>query len=198
MKQPPRKPSADPYRKARFREEARGIVFKDRDDRKYGRGVDTAGAIARALERAYRQGFADAQDDPVPKTSVQPRPDGPLDWALIPPRPRSAFWSCCLFTFGRRGDKLRAGHLEPAATERGTRGWRLVLDDLDLKKVIGAKSITPLVRLGLLEPDSVSPGHLMVSARGRATWDHFLQAGGQFPEDDVPPMTAPADPGTVH
>ena len=38
----------------------------------------------------------------------------------------------------------------------------------------------------------------MVSARGRATWDHFLQAGGQFPEDDVPPMTAPADPGTVH
>ena len=89
MKQPPRKPSADPYRKARFREEARGIGFKDRDDRKYGRGVDTAGAIARALERAYRQGFADAQDDPVPKTSVQPRPDGPLNWALIPPRPEA-------------------------------------------------------------------------------------------------------------
>ena len=75
MKQPPQKPSVDPYRKARFREEARGIVFKDRDDRKYGRAVDTAGAIARALERAYRQGFADAQDDPAPKTSVQPRHD---------------------------------------------------------------------------------------------------------------------------
>ncbi len=72
------------------------------------------------------------------------------------------------------------------------------MDDLDLKKVIGAKSITPLVRLGLLEPDSVSPRRLTVSARGRATWDHFLEAGGQFPEDDVPPMTAPADPGTVH
>ena len=60
MKQPPRKPSLDTYRKARFREEDRGIVFKDRDDRKYGRAVDTAGAIGRAMERAYRQGFADA------------------------------------------------------------------------------------------------------------------------------------------
>ena len=197
MSQPPRKSSLDPYRKARFREEARGIVFKDRDDRKYGRAVDTAGAIARALERAYREGFADSNGS-APKAPVQPRPDGPLDWALIPPRPRSAFWSCCLFTFGRRGDKLRAGHLEPAVTERGTRGWRLVLDDLDLKKVIGAKSIVPLVRLGLLEPDPVALGHLMVSARGRATWDGFLQAGGQFPEDDVPSLIPTTDPDTLH
>ena len=197
MSQPPRKPSIDPYRKARFREEARGIVFKDRDHRKYGPAVDTAGAIARALERAYREGFA-AADGPAPKASVQLQPDGPLDWALIPPRPRSAFWSCCLFTFGRRGDKLRVGHLEPAVTERGTRGWRLVLDNLDLRQVIGAKSIAPLVRLGLLEPDPAAPEHLIVSARGRATWDHFLQAGGQFPEDDVPPLIPTTDPGTVH
>ncbi len=198
MSQPPRKPSIDPYRKARFREEARGIVFRDRDDRKYGRAVDTAGAIARALERVYREGFAAAQDDPAPKTSVQPRPDGPLDWTLIPPRPRAAFWSCCLFTFGRRGDQLRAGHLEPALTERGTRGWHLVLDDLDLKKVIGAKSIAPLVRLHLLAPDPAAPEHLIVSARGRSTWNHFLQAGGQFPEDDMPPSIPTTDPGTMH
>ena len=95
MSPTPRKPSVDPYRKARFREEARGIVFKDRDDRKYGRAVDTAGAIARALERAYRQGFAEAQDSATPKPSVQVPADGPLDWVLIPPRPRNAFWSCC-------------------------------------------------------------------------------------------------------
>lgn len=198
MSQPPRKPSFDPYRKARFREEARGIVFKDRYDRKYGRAVDTAGAIARALERAYRQGFADAQDGPAPKTLAEPRSNGPLDWALIPPRPRNAFWSCCLFTFGRQGDKLRPGHLEPAVSERGTQGWRLVVDGFERDKAIGAKSIAPLVRLGLLEPDPTAPGHLTVSARGRATWDHFLQAGGQFPEDDVPSLIATSDPDTVH
>ncbi len=197
MSQRPRKPSIDPYRKARFREEARGIVFKDRNYRKYGRAVDTAGSIARALERAYREGFADA-DGPAPKAPVQPQPDGPLDWALIPPHPRSALWSCCLFTFGRRGDNLRAAHLEPAVTERETRGWHLVVDDLDLRQVIGAKSIALLVMLGLLEPDPAAPGHLMISARGRATWDNFLQAGGQFPEDDVPPLIPTADPDTVH
>jgi hypothetical protein len=57
-----RRPDADPIRKARFREAAREIVAKDRLDRKYGFPVDTAGAVARTMERAYRQGFADAQD----------------------------------------------------------------------------------------------------------------------------------------
>ena len=51
----------DPYRKARFREIARGIVAKDRYNRKYGIAVDTAGGIANALERAYRDGVHDAR-----------------------------------------------------------------------------------------------------------------------------------------
>ncbi|WP_287235984.1 hypothetical protein [Mesorhizobium sp.] len=91
---------ADPYRKARFRKMARDIVAKDRHDRKYGMAVDTAGAIARALEKAYRQGF---EDNRVGRPSQSQEPaaqDGPLDWALIPPRPRNAFWSICLFTLG--------------------------------------------------------------------------------------------------
>jgi hypothetical protein len=65
-----RQPAADPIRKARFRETAREIVGKDRTDREYGFAVDTAGAIARAMERAYRQGFADAQSEtPAPPAS---------------------------------------------------------------------------------------------------------------------------------
>ena len=52
----------DPRRKARFREIARDIVAKDRYNRKYGIAVDTAGAIAQALERAYRDGV---RDDPA-------------------------------------------------------------------------------------------------------------------------------------
>jgi hypothetical protein len=47
----------------RFREAAREIVDKDRRDRKRGPPVDTEGAIARAMERAFRQGFLDAQGD---------------------------------------------------------------------------------------------------------------------------------------
>ena len=72
------------------------------------------------------------------------------------------------------------------------------MDGFERDKAIGAKSIAPLVRLGLLEPDPAAPGHLTVSARGRATWDHFLQAGGQFPEDDLPSLIATSDPDTVH
>ncbi len=72
MSRRPRTPAADPHRKANFREEARGIVAKDRYDRKYGHAVDTAGAIARALERAYKQGFADAQDDPSDRRLKSP------------------------------------------------------------------------------------------------------------------------------
>lgn len=52
-----RKPESDPLRRARFREAAREIVAKDRYDRKRGLPVDTGGAIAHAMERAYRQGF---------------------------------------------------------------------------------------------------------------------------------------------
>jgi hypothetical protein len=182
MSRRPRTPAADPHRKANFREEARGIVAKDRYDRKYGHAVDTAGAIARALERAYKQGFADAQDN-----HVRPTPElsdgGPLDWVLIPPRPRNAFWSCCLFIFGRRGDQLRGGHLERDITERGTIGWRLVVAGFAPDKAMGASSIQPLIRLGLLDADPADPNRLMVSARGRSTWERFLDSGGRYPDD---------------
>ncbi|WP_292069742.1 hypothetical protein [Mesorhizobium sp.] len=59
---------ADPYRKAKFREIARSIVAKDRYNRKYGLAVDTAGAIAGALERAYRQGVAGSRPDRQPQS----------------------------------------------------------------------------------------------------------------------------------
>jgi hypothetical protein len=42
----PRKPQPDPLRKIRFREAARDIIAKDRYDRRDGRAVDTAGAVA--------------------------------------------------------------------------------------------------------------------------------------------------------
>ena len=56
-----RRPAKNPCRTAAFRDAAHAIVYKDRDQRQADLSVDTAGAIARALQRTYTQGFTDAQ-----------------------------------------------------------------------------------------------------------------------------------------
>jgi hypothetical protein len=179
-----RRPDVDPIRKARFREAAREIVAKDRRDRKYGFPVDTAGAVARAMERADRQGFADAQGEPPMPAASDVQPGEAIDWALISPRPRTAFWTICLFILGKGERTDGAGHLVLATTERGTAGWRLILPGGNFeKKPLGEKTIVPLVRLGLLALADEGPERLLVSARGRATWWRFLERGGQYPED---------------
>jgi len=175
-----RKPEPDPIRKVRFRDAAREIVAKDRHDRKYGFPVETAGAVARARERAYREGFADAQGEPPPMPPAADVPlDGAIDWALIPPPPRTAFWTICLFILGKCEQTSGAGHLAPATTARGTAGWQLVLPSGNFEKQpLGERTIMPLIRLGLLELADAGPERLLVSARGRATWWRFLERGG--------------------
>ena len=171
----------DPRRKARFREIARDIVAKDRYNRKYGIAVDTAGAIAQALERAYRDGV---RDDPAAAVQAPEQDDaGPLEWALIPPRPRDAFWSICLYTLGRDTDLPRDGHLAPAITERGTPGWTLVAGGYSPDRVISDRSIGPLVRLGLIALAVDLPVRMIVTAQGKETWALFCQRGGMYPED---------------
>lgn len=171
----------DPRRKARFREIARAIVAKDRSDRKYGLTVDTAGAIAQALERAYRDGV---RDGPAAPSTVPEQSDtGPVEWALIPPRPREAFWSLCLSIMGSDGHQVRDGHLASAVTERGTPGWAIVTARRGPDRVVGDRSIAPLIRLGLLQQPPDLPVRLLLTERGRATWLLFCQRGGRYPED---------------
>jgi hypothetical protein len=180
-----RQAQTDPDRKARFREEARGIVHKDRDDRRYKRSADTAGAIARALERAWREGFASAQrDDPTPSTSTS-ADDGPIPWHLIPPRPRTAFWTICLWFIGKNISHVdRGSMLIPGVTPRGTPGWTLVRDPTRTDhNTIGDRTIQPLIHLGLLEMSPGAERRLLVTPRGRETWEAFLARGGQYPED---------------
>jgi hypothetical protein len=180
-----RQPPADPFRKVRFRETAREIVAKDRYNRKYGYAIDTAGAIASAMERAYRQGFADAQSEaPSSPQTVFETTGGAIEWALIPPRPRTAFWSICLFALGREGRPENGAQLLPAMTKRDTRAWRLVIPDRpDWNKQIGEKTIVSLVRLGLLEKVDGKAQHFRLSVCGKATWQRFVKRGGQFSED---------------
>ncbi|PWJ88224.1 hypothetical protein C8D77_112120 [Mesorhizobium loti] len=175
------RPPSDPYRKARFREIAREIVAKDRYNRKYGLSVDTAGTIANALERAYREGTRDGERGPAP---VAEQPDsGPIEWALIPPRPRDAFWTICLFTLSRGDRPASSGRLVPAITERGTPGWMLDLQERTYEQLFGDRTIAPLVRLGLIAEASDDPAHRVVSKRGEETWGLFVQRGGQYPDD---------------
>ncbi len=161
----------DPRRKARFREIARAIVAKDRSDRKYGLTVDTAGALAQALERAYRDGVRDgpAASTPLPEQSDT----GPVEWALIPPRPREGFWSICLSILGGNSGQSRDGHLAPAITERGTPGWAIVTEGRSPDRVIGERSNRPLVRLNLLDHAPDRREHLLLTERGRETWHPF-------------------------
>lgn len=176
-------PANDPVRGARFRETARDILSKDRRDRKSGLTVDTGGAIARALERAYRQGFAEAQETREPKKAEVGEV---VQWAMIPPRPRHAFWAICLFIYGQQAsaNDNHDGYLIPATTQKGTLGWQLVIPSRPSlrEKAIGAKSIRPLVRLGLLEPARNSE-QLVVTKRGADTWRQFCALGGQYPDD---------------
>ena len=185
----PRKPGKTQARTAAFREIARGIVAKDRYDRRAGFSVDTAGAIARALERAYAEGFADAQA-PIPSPSapiLREDAKGPVEWMLIPPRPRNAFWTICLFILGRDPAVTPdgTGRLDPVHLPNGRPGWRLVTDRYD--KPFGFTTLRPLVRLGLLGPVHAPEPYLVVSARGQATWWHFVERGGQYPEDLTEP-----------
>ncbi len=188
-----RRPGKDPHRTAAFREAARAIIFKERGDRRAGLNVDTAGAIARALERAYAQGFADAQA-PTPPPEAAPGADaagaiGPVEWVLIPPRPRNAFWTICLFVLGRDPAAMLdgTGHLYPAMTPSGRPGWQLVTRTGREDKPFGKTTLLPLIRLGLLNPMQEPDRRLVVSARGLATWRRFLERGGQFPEDLTDP-----------
>lgn len=180
-----RRAPVDPDRKARFREEARSIVFKDRDDRRYGRAVDTAGAIARALERAWRDGFAAGQDDD-PQPAIDTAADeGPIPWHRIPPRPRSAFWTICLWFIGKTEQHVDRGSLLVAGTTpRGTGGWTLIRDSSrNDHDTFGDRTIRPLIRLGLLEATTGADTRLVLSVRGRETWAAFLTRGGQYPDD---------------
>lgn len=173
------KPQTDPHRQSRFREEARGIMARDRLGRKHGGKIDTGAAIARAFERAYKLGFMDAQADRIDAAS-EALVEGALKWALIPPRPRHAFWSLCMRT-SRLDD--RRGHLRPVLTARGTKGWQLVAEGSEPERTMGDGSIRPLVRLRLIEPDPDVTTYLVVGAHGLATWTRFLREGGRLPDD---------------
>lgn len=165
----------DQMRKAHFKEEARVIVSNDRDARKYGRTVDTAGNIARAMERAYKLGKDDqTKGEPF---VIPTKRRGALHWPLIPPSSRRAFQSLCFSILGSLNHKPAASivHHILSVDWKGTRKWALctVKDDHNEFGELdtwGEKSIKPLIRDGLLEYVDGNKDALRISKKGEATW----------------------------
>lgn len=183
MTSPKRAPS-DTLRAAKFRETGRSILRKDRDIRKFGLTTDTAKAIAQALERAYQEGHAAALS-PADKIISKPKHEA-IDWILIPPRPRSAFWTCCLFTYGDNttGLRERQSWLQSIETITGRNKWRFTTAEPNpLVSQFGNTTIQPLIRLGLLEEQTKPFPRLVISKKGRETWMKYLAAGNMFPDD---------------
>lgn len=160
---------ADLLRKAEFREVARRFVREEADKRKYRINTDPTGVLVRLLERAYQRGRREEQEG-TPEVHL---PTTHLQWNLIPPKPRSAFWSICLVVLGDDGEKVRPGQWSLRLyDDRGKLRWFLMEDgdfhDLRSPRSWGERTIRPLIARGLLAEDD--PCNISLTEFGCITW----------------------------
>ena len=174
MVQQIRKPKIDGRTRVDFREIARDIVAKDRLDRKYGRSVDTAGAISRAMENAYRRGFLEALS-PAESSNAGVEGLPALEWEMIPPRPRNALWRICFACFGYGDREPRNVSLAKALNKLGIVAWCLIEQNSQSDYSVSDRTINPLVRLDLLA--ARENGALAITERGRLTWLRYVESG---------------------
>ncbi len=167
----PRKASPDPGRMALFLEEARAIVHKDRYLRKHRASVDTAGAIARACERAYKAGFVDAQvAAPTPPVEASGA-ENDLAWSRLPTLFRDTFLMICLAIHDKAPANPFAGYLVAVPNPRGRgRRWALRLPDGRNAPLFPNRAVLGLLRHGLLRQDDAYPSHLILGERGQFLW----------------------------
>lgn len=171
-------------RKGEFRETARNILWKDRDNRKFGQSVDTGGAIARALEAAYKLGLAHGAQADTTASQDKAGEDAPpesLAWNTIPPRPRAIFeriysfkWIVLLVPnavpWQKQSDRW-ACYWDWG--DRKPEGQRYELAD-----TFSRSTLAPIVRLGLMvELDIGGRTVLELTPLAAATWARALAAG---------------------
>lgn len=158
-----------------FNEQARIIVSRDRDARKYGKKIDMANEIKRALERAYRRGMeVQLKGEPI---IIPTKRRKAMHWILIPPSSRKTFNSICLTVFGLykyKREKISEYYITMINHENKLK-WALCeiingqpkFDDYDMW---GEKSINPLIKCGLLECVNKDENWLQISKKGEETW----------------------------
>lgn len=172
-------------RKGVFREVARDILRKDRDGRKYGVSQDTGGAIARALEQAYKLGLVHAVEGEMtgrPKSSDH---NAPLAWTSLPSRPRAAFDSIVRFNW----IVVLAPNAKPFAAQSDL--WACYWDwgerksaeaRIELARTYAIATLQPIVRIGLMEESIVKGAtFLQITAKGRDTWERGIRDGHLLP-----------------
>jgi hypothetical protein len=123
---------------------------------------------------------------------------GAIEWSSIKSRPRSAFWTICLYVIGDKRFRASArpseiwprdqGFLVPALTVRKTPGWVIVTPQFPKRTLLAIcnRSIAPLLRLGLLDAEvEGTEAQLKISDTGAATWEQFELRGGRWAKDVV-------------
>lgn len=158
-------------RRAAFREIARAIVRTDRERRKFGLTVDTGGAVARALERAFQAGMA-MKHAHAHRGHTDTRP---TEWLDIPPRPRIALWSICLWSLGTETPS------SPEATAHfvfRNRQWAIHVDSREIseERGYGDRTVKPLVKLGLLAATGPNLDCLGLTDLARRIWRDAVAA----------------------
>jgi hypothetical protein len=159
-------------RKAEFRETAREILWKDRYDRKSRVSVDTGGAIARALEQAYKLGLAHAQDTSPRPQAKKVDPDAPVPWKRLSSRARSVLESILHFNW--------SVVLVRAQDDWSPDRWGCYWDwgdrkppeqRIELAQTYSRATLAPLIGLGLMREETVGDRATLVpTAKGIASW----------------------------
>lgn len=187
----PARSAANADRKRQFRETARDILHMAKVKRRMGEAVDAAGAVANAMERAYRLGFEEALKPLTQPGSAAPdeQADHPnsdaLAWSLIPARTRHTFWSICLGALGRAGRTTTPSYLKAVTTREGRLAWQLVVPDRQpYEKRVGDGTVTTLFRLELMDFGD-DEDVVVLTDYGIRTWNRFCERGGHWPDDLV-------------
>ena len=144
--------------------------------------VDTAGAVARAMERAYRQGFEDAQSERRRRSGSLPKPR--RRWTgSDPAKAEKRFLDAVpLHVWGARGSRNALAIGCPRSPSGGTPGWKLVSPDGGLETTIAGRGRSFLSSgWGLWSSPPTCPRGCSISDLGRATWRLFLKRGGEIP-----------------
>ena len=143
-------PRIDPRIRSYFKETARSIISKDRQARKLGLSQNTIGEISRALAKAYTMGKCGVEFSDIAGTSSS---SDVLDWAMIPPRARDTLISMT-FVMSKRFELSveRVDQIE-RVSDGGRPRWRIArANGLDPNYTIANGAVSPLIRMGLLEP----------------------------------------------
>lgn len=168
------------FRRGEFRETAREIVRRDRELKKFGRQVDTGGAIARAMEAAYKLGLAHGNSSP-PVTVQDSRPSDVIAWNSIPPRSRSIFERIVSLKWAVLNGV--DGSSWPAVKDVWVCYWDRGESQPDGQRYEVAdtyrrSTLVPVVRLGLMEEHEIRGRMtLEVTPLGLATWEHAVATG---------------------